>query len=167
MSTQTAENVVGFPTQGKLTPDRSLTARWQFEDLFDDGFVAVPTRFLQLYAHLKPHPLTPGEVIFALQLMTFKWSAASPYPSYKRIAQRMGLTDKMVRRYAQSLEAKGYIKRQKRVSQTNRFDLSGLFEALREAARLARIAELTEAQARAEGFIAEMQFKMGKDYSDA
>lgn len=128
------ENVVGFPMQGNTTIDRSLVTRWKHEEVFDEGFVGVPTRFLQLYAQLKPYPLTPGEALFALELMSFKWTADAPFPSYQRIAKRMGVTDKMVRRYAQSLEAKKYLRRETRVSQTNKFDLTGLFDALLEAA---------------------------------
>jgi DNA-binding MarR family transcriptional regulator len=151
------ENVVDFPAQAKSGVDRSFVARWKHEELFDQGFVAIPTRFLQLYANLKPHPLTPGEAIFVMQLMSFKWTADAPFPGYKRIAKRMGLTDKMVRKYAQSLEAKGYVKREKRVSLTNRFDLTGLFDALRAAAEHAKVAEQREAAERLQSSIAEIE----------
>ena len=40
----------------------------------------------------------------------------------------------MTRRHAASLEQKGYLKRDYREGQTNRFDLSALFNALKEAA---------------------------------
>jgi DNA-binding MarR family transcriptional regulator len=113
--------------------ERSLTARWHHESFFDRGFVAVPVRFLELYAHLEPHPLSPGEALFVLELMSFKWSAADPFPSYKRIAERMNVSDKMVRRYAQSLETKKYLRRQIRKNQTNLFDLTGLFKAVLKA----------------------------------
>ena len=110
--------------------NRSLIARWNHEEFFDRGFVATPVRFLELYAHLKPYPLTAGEALFVLELMSFKWTEAAPFPSYKRIAERMNVSDKMVRRYAQNLEAKSYLRRQVRKSQTNMFDLTGLFNAL-------------------------------------
>jgi|SRR5229473_2038755 hypothetical protein len=45
--------------------------------------------------------------MFILHLMSFKWSEQAPYPSYKTLAKRMGVTDKMVRRYAAGLEDKG------------------------------------------------------------
>jgi Helix-turn-helix domain len=126
--------------QAKGTPQpeieanaHSLAARWKHESLFDKGFVSTPVRFLELYAHLKPHPLTPGEALFVLELMSFKWTEAAPFPSYKRVAERMNISDKMVRRYAQNLEAKGYLRRHVRRSQTNLFNLSGLFDALADA----------------------------------
>lgn len=92
--------------------------------------MVVPNRFLTNYASLRPEPLTAGEALFVLQLMSFKWDKALPFPSYKTIAKRMGITDKMVRRYAQSLDRKGYLRRQYQERATNRFDLTGLFEAL-------------------------------------
>jgi hypothetical protein len=42
----------------------------------------------------------------------------------------MGVTDKMARRYAQRLQKKGYLIRQFQYRAPNKFDLTGLFEAL-------------------------------------
>lgn len=131
MQEQSKSSGISPPNNEK--PNRSLIARWGREEFFDRGFVSIPVRFLELYAHLKPHPLTPGEALFVLQLMSFKWSEAAPFPSYKRVAARMGVSEKMVKRYAQSLQAKGYLTRLMRQQKTNAFDLSGLFKALAEA----------------------------------
>jgi hypothetical protein len=113
-----------------------FSSRWGFTEVFDNGYVPVPNLFLQTYASLKPYPLTPGEAMFVLELMTYKWREEPPFPAYQRIADRMNVTDKMVRRYAQSLEAKGYLRRGLRKNQTNEFDLSGLFRALYAVALL-------------------------------
>jgi hypothetical protein len=111
-------------------PTRSAAARWgDNRDLFAAGFIVVPHEFLRRYASLQP-PLTSGEALFVLHLMTFKWDRELPYPSYKTIAQRMGITDKMARRYAQSLDKKGYLRRHYQAKSANRFDLTGLFNAL-------------------------------------
>src|ERR1039458_4773263 len=90
---------------------RSATRRWgeQDERLFREGWLSVPTKFLRSYTALNP-PLSSGEALFVLQLMTFKWDDAAPFPSYGRIAKTMGVTDKMARRYAQSLQKKGYLR---------------------------------------------------------
>ena len=112
---------------------RSFIKRWKHQNLFARGFLVVPTLYLHHYATLKPYPLTPGEALFVLHLMEFKWDAKHPFPGYKTLAARMGLSDKMVRRYAQSLEAKKYLRREMRVGQTNRFDLTPLFDALSKA----------------------------------
>ena len=117
---------------GGTHPTRSATERWGGNSaLFSEGFLSVPNRFLRRYASLKP-PLTPGEALFVLQLMTFKWERAAPFPAYKRIAKAMGVTDKMARRYAQGLQKKGYLMRQFQERAPNKFDLTGLFEALAE-----------------------------------
>ena len=50
--------------------------------------------------------------------------------SYATIAKRMGVTDKMVHRYAQSLQKKGYVQRLFQKRAPNKFDLSGFFRAL-------------------------------------
>lgn len=71
--------------------------------------------------------------MFVLELMYNKWSGDAPFPSYKSLAARMGLTDKMVRRYAANLEGKGYLRRQARIGNTNSFDLNPLFTALATA----------------------------------
>jgi DNA-binding transcriptional MocR family regulator len=65
--------------------------------------------------------------------MEFKWDSNDPYPSYKVLAQRMGVSDKLVRRHAQSLEIKGYLRRKQRIGDTNLFDLTPLFDALANA----------------------------------
>jgi hypothetical protein len=46
----------------------------------------------------------------------------------------MGVSDKMVRRYAKSLETKKYLRRTLRTGQTNQFDLTPLFDAILKAA---------------------------------
>lgn len=112
---------------------RSATARWGIQEtqLFREGWLSVPTKFLRSYATLNP-PLSPGEALFVLQLMTFKWDDAAPFPSYGRIAKSMGVTDKMARRYAQGLQKKGYLTRQFQKRAPNKFDLTRLFDALAE-----------------------------------
>ena len=121
---------------GGSHPTRSATARWGGEpEIFADGYLSVPTKFLRGYALLDP-PLTPGEALFVLQLMTFKWDTKAPFPAYKRISTVMGVSDKMARRYAQGLEKKGYLRRRFQERAPNQFDLSGLFETLADVTKI-------------------------------
>src|SRR5690349_13513506 len=83
---------------------RAFGKRWGHRELFEKGYVGLPVLFLQHYAHLQPYPLTPSEAVFVLHLMAFKWDAKHPFPGYKTLAQQMGISDKMARRHAQSLE---------------------------------------------------------------
>jgi DNA-binding MarR family transcriptional regulator len=109
---------------------RSYASRWKHATLLQGGYLVVPTAYLRHYAHLKPYSLTSGEALFVLHLMEFKWDADAPFPGYKTLAARMGVSDKMARRHAQNLETKGYLRRVMRTGQTNRFDLTPLFDAL-------------------------------------
>jgi len=130
-----AANVVELPlAEGKKKPTRSFVQRWKHEALFKRGFVVVPTLFLQHYADLKPE-ITPGEAMFILHLMEFKWDAEHPYPGYKTLAKRMGRSPKAVQGHAQNLEIKGYLRRQVRQAETNKFDLTPLFDALLKKAK--------------------------------
>src|SRR5260370_23363755 len=95
--------------------------------MFSAGFLVVPAKYLARYSTLN---LTTNEAMFVLQLMTFKWDSEAPFPSYATIARRMGVSEKMVRRYARSLEGKGLLRRQFQLRAPNRFDLSGLFQAV-------------------------------------
>ena len=92
--------------------------------------VAIVRGFLHEYSTLKPHPLTSGEALFVIHLMDFKWGEEAPWPSYRTLARRMGVSVKMVRRHGQSLATKGYLFREVRRADTNRFHLNGLFRAL-------------------------------------
>ena len=112
---------------------RSHADRWKHPELLAAGYVAVPALFLRHYARLTPYSLTSGEALFVLHLMEFKWDEVAPFPSYKTLAQRMGVSAKMARRHAQRLESKGYLRRIVRTGQTNRFNLTPLFDKLLEA----------------------------------
>jgi DNA-binding MarR family transcriptional regulator len=102
---------------------------WAVE-LQDDGHVRISTFFLENYHRLKPYSLTHGEAMFIVHLMQHKWGADAPYPGYKVIAQRMGVSDKTARRLAKSLEDKKYLFREVRQANTNRFHLAKLMTAL-------------------------------------
>jgi len=116
------------PTAGNTNiPNRSFAARWGSEQLFEEGFVSVPAAFLRLYSTLG---LTNGEVLLILHLMSFKWNESAPFPSYKTLAERMGITSEMARRHAKGLEDKGLLVRVKRTGQSNAFDLRQLTSAL-------------------------------------
>ncbi|MGC4071869.1 MAG: helix-turn-helix domain-containing protein [Nibricoccus sp.] len=118
-------------TTETATPASKFTfsERWDAE-LKRFGHVQVSSFFLENYHRLKPYDLTHGEAMFVIHLMQYKWSADAPYPAYKTLAQKMGVTHKTARRLAASLEAKGYLVREKRKNMTNRFHLKKLIDAL-------------------------------------
>ena len=118
---------IGFAASEDNIPDRTLGGRWGSHQLFEEGFVGVPTAFLRCYTKLN---VSNGEAMFVLQLMSFKWTDKAPFPSYKTLAQRMGITTEMARRHAKSLEEKRLLVRVKRTGQSNAFDLGPLATAL-------------------------------------
>ncbi len=97
--------------------------------LIREGWVPVSRTFLRNYSKLEPR-LTVGEAMLVVHLMDFKRDQRAPYPSYKRLAGYMGISDKMVRVHARNLEAKGYLRRQVRQGLPNLFDLSPLLTKL-------------------------------------
>lgn len=117
--------------QKLLLPKKwSAVERWgNRERMFSVGFLVVPTKYLSHYSELG---LSASEAMFVLQLMTFKWDAKAPFPTYATLAARMGVSEKMVRRYARNLERRGLLRRRFQRRSANRFDLSMLFEAVAE-----------------------------------
>lgn len=113
------------PTKTKYTFDE----RWA-PALKKDGHVQVSTFFLASYHRLQPYPLTHGEAMFVIHLMQHKWGADAPFPSYRTLAQRMGVSVKTARRFAQSLQEKKYLQREFRIGATNLFYLDKLIAAL-------------------------------------
>ena len=85
--------------------------------------------------------------MFVVHLMQHKWGEEAPYPGYKTIAKRMGVSDKTARRLAKSLEEKKYLLREIRQANTNRFHLNKLMSALvtlKGGAKTATILRRTE-----------------------
>jgi hypothetical protein len=107
---------------------RSVADRWT-ASLAKDGWTPVSDCFLNGYSRLSP-AIKASEAMFIIHLMSHKWDMAAPYPGFKSIARRMGLTPEGARLLARSLEKKGYLYRQMQVGQTNKFHLDSLFAAL-------------------------------------
>ncbi|HYT91465.1 MAG TPA: helix-turn-helix domain-containing protein [Gemmataceae bacterium] len=107
---------------------RVVSSRWT-PALTEKGWTPVSDYFLDNYTRLTP-ALTNNEALLVIHLMRHKWDNAPPFPGFKTLARRMGMTDTSVRNHARSLERKGYLKRTKRVGTTNLFDLTLLFQAL-------------------------------------
>lgn len=112
----------------EIPTGRRVADRWT-ENLAKGGHAPVARTFLHNYSRLSP-PLTHGEAMFVVHLLDFKWGKEAPFPGYRRLATYLGVTEKQARRLAKSLEDKGYLRREIRVDQTNRFHLEGLYVAL-------------------------------------
>lgn len=91
------------------------------------GHTQVSNFFLRYYHKLG---LTHGEAMFVVHLMQHKWDRQAPYPSYKTISDRMGISVKSGRRFAASLQHKKLLWREYSIGQSNRFHLDKLMQAL-------------------------------------
>jgi len=106
--------------------------------LLTGGYTALPTYAWVYYARLD---VTEAEMVCLAQLCTYWWSARDPFPGEAALAARMGKTVPTIQGYLRSLEAKGLLHIQTRLSSngrqsTNAYDLRPFFAAVEGLARL-------------------------------
>jgi DNA-binding MarR family transcriptional regulator len=106
----------------------AVSDRWTVA-LAETGWTPVVNFFIQRYADL-PEPITTPEAMLIIQLMLYKRDEKHPYPSFKTLGKRMGMTPTAARNHARSLQRKGYLTRIVRKGDTNKFDLRPLFKVL-------------------------------------
>src|SRR5258707_947806 len=107
-------------------PKRFVGERWT-PLLMSKGWTPLSNFFLENYHRLQPS-VTHAEVLLIIHLIFHKWDKNSPFPSLRKIAERMSISSTSIRNHVRSLEAKGYLRREYRTAQTNIFHLDGLFE---------------------------------------
>ncbi len=117
--------------------DRRLVQRYGVA-LLTGGYTALPTYAWVYYARLG---VTEAEMVCLAQLCTYWWSARDPFPGEAALAVRMGKTVRTIQSYFRSLEAKGLLHIQTRLSttgrqSTNAYDLRPFFAAVEGLARL-------------------------------
>jgi hypothetical protein len=128
---ESAENPASSPAmkQTPAQPKYAFEQRWAPE-LKSNGVTQISNFFLENYHRLPPYGLTHGEAMFVVHLMQHKWGVAAPFPAYKTLAQRMRTSKKTAQRFAKSLQEKGYLYREMRTGESNRFHLNKLIAAL-------------------------------------
>ena len=107
---------------------RLVANRWT-PTLAKMGWTPVADFFLDNYHRLNP-PLKYSEAMLVIHIMRHKWDAAAPYPAFKTRATRMGISPQAARILARNLQAKGYLFREFKTGETNRFHFGKLFSAL-------------------------------------
>lgn len=114
-----------------------LEKRWS-KEVLEPGFTFVPSVILRAQARLH---IDATELAVLLHLIDHWWEDDTmPFPSKKRLAERLGVSDKTVQRAMKRLEDEGLIKRERRShasggQASNRYDLSPLVEKLKPIAR--------------------------------
>jgi len=128
------------PLPSSTTPDsidRRLVQRYGLA-LLTGGYTAIPTYAWLYYARLG---VSEAEMVLIAQLCTYWWSTRDPYPGEAALAARMGKTVRTIQGYLRSLEGKGLLHIQTRLSthgrqSTNAYDLRPFFTAVEGLARL-------------------------------
>ena len=115
----------------ELTQVHRLVVRFGNE-LLQDGFTSVPNLVLTHYAILG---VTAAEMMFSIHIWQYWWTEKDPYPALQTIADRMSVTRRQVRNYAQGLKAKGYLVVNERTDRglgqlTSEYDFGPLLEAV-------------------------------------
>lgn len=107
---------------------RDVASRWT-PTLAKLGWTPISVYFLDNYHRLSP-PIRYVEAMLIIHLMRHKWDSNAPYPSFKTLAKRMGVSPEAARSYARCLQRNGYLVREGQIGETNRFHLNRLFTAL-------------------------------------
>jgi len=117
--------------------DRRLVVRYG-AGLLTGGYTALPTYAWLYYARLG---VSEAEMVCIAQLCTYWWTERAPHPGEAALAARMGKTVRTIQGYLRSLEAKGFLHIEIRLSnhgqqRTNSYDLRPFFAAVEGLARL-------------------------------
>jgi len=74
----------------------------------------------------------PADALLLIVLLSYKSDERLPYPSINTLAQAINKSQPTVFRRLSALEHAGFLKRRRRANQSNEYDLSGLFEKIRQ-----------------------------------
>ncbi len=139
------------PHAGETTPapegvDRRLVVRYG-AGLLTGGYTALPTYAWVYYARLG---VSEAEMVLIAQLCTYWWTERAPHPGEAALAARMGKTVRTIQGYLRSLDAKGFLHIETRLSnhgqqRTNSYDLRPFFAAVEGLARLDGLLDNTAA----------------------
>lgn len=145
MEDQKTETLATTPTEGTKAPSETkgtLTEKWGKETMAA-GFTVVPSILLRSQKRLG---INANELAVLVHLMEHWWQPGSmPWPSKRKIAERLDVSEKTVQRAAAKLENLKLIKRVGRYVEgkgrtSNGYNLSLLVERLTEiAVEVARV----------------------------
>lgn len=133
---KSADNVVAIRPAEAEVAKRSLEKRWT-KEVLEPGFTLIPSVILRAQARLH---INAVELAVLLHLIEHWWEdKAMPFPSKRRLAERLQVSDKTVQRAMKRLEDGGLIRREARSHSSggqasNRYDLSPLVERLKPIA---------------------------------
>lgn len=127
------ENVVPLrPTPTITAEAKSIEKRWT-KKVLEPGFTLIPSALLRALVRLH---IGPNELSVLLQMIDHWWgNDEMPFPSKKRLGERIGMSEKTVQRAVRKLETEGLIRRVPRHNRlggqtSNIYDLAPLVEKL-------------------------------------
>lgn len=111
---------------------KSFERRWT-KKVLEPGFTLIPSALLRALVRLHIEPI---ELSVLLQMIDHWWEDADmPFPSKKRLGERIGVSEKTIQRAVARLEKEGLICRTARHNRhggqtSNRYDLTPLVKKL-------------------------------------
>lgn len=111
---------------------KSFERRWT-KKVLEPGFTLIPSALLRALVRLHIGPI---ELSVLLQMIDHWWENEDmPFPSKKRLGERIGVSEKTIQRAVARLEGEGLVRRAARHNRhggqtSNRYDLSPLVEKL-------------------------------------
>jgi len=75
-------------------------------EILDEGFTSVPNILLRYRSKIG---LKPKHIMLIIDIMSYKWAAGYPFPSYSTLSQRSGIEERSVKRITQDLEELGLL----------------------------------------------------------
>ena len=121
-------------TEQKAKKKTSSDKKWG-SDVMKFGFCMIPSLIFRAQQRLG---LNPTHLAILLQLADYWWKPDNkPYPSKQSLSDRLGIGTRQIQRYIAELEDKKLVQRIQRYGDdgrklTNRYDLSGLVNRLKE-----------------------------------
>lgn len=75
-------------------------------EILDEGFTSVPNILLRYRSRIG---LKPKHIMLIIDIMSYKWDAGYPFPSYSTLSRRSGVEERSVKRITQDLEELGLL----------------------------------------------------------
>jgi DNA-binding transcriptional regulator YhcF (GntR family) len=115
---------------------KALEQKWS-APVIAAGYTVLPSIVLKRQKKLGLDSL---DINIVMHLLSYWWKGSDlPFPSKRSLAEAIGVDQSTIRRRVQKLEGAGYVVRVSRkgsngISKSNRYNLSGLIEAIKPLA---------------------------------
>lgn len=108
---------------GKKQDKTKIVQIWG--EILDEGFTSVPNILLRYRSKIG---LKPKHIMLIIDIMSYKWDASYPFPSYSTLSQRSGVEERSVKRITQDLEELGLLVKTPRFDSETRAQVTTVFD---------------------------------------